>query len=106
VAVSSWDDYRRYRSRFHAIWLGGFLVAAVVLFAFGLLGRLAVSIAVVLGPILVSGWLVALLATRLDFREFPCPKCGQPFFCGEWYFYPYRKRCAHCGLPKWSAPTA
>jgi hypothetical protein len=33
--------------------------------------------------------------------DFPCPRCGRPFFRGAFFHNSFGRKCVHCGLPKW-----
>lgn len=51
-------------------------------------------------------WAVSvILMIRLQW--FPCPQCGQLFFCESSFFAQYKPwagACAHCGHSKWAEP--
>lgn len=54
---------------------------------------------------LLPPWVLLLVVTAWRAVFAPCPACGRP------YFFPsllnlWSRRCAHCGLPKWSDPAA
>jgi hypothetical protein len=94
---SAWKDYRWRCQWFFGIWLGGFLVVALlgILLAKLSLGDFAFYI---LGP----AWIIAFVVVALRLQFFKCPRCSKRFFCTLWFNNPFAKKCAHCGLPKWS----
>ena len=108
MAKGSWDHYRRYRRRFHAMWLGGItVVVAAAVLAFPHLGQVGHRLIFAVGPLVLFAWLVGVLSTSFEFfQHFKCPKCGGQFFARESYPGTLRGRCAECGLPKWSEPPA
>ena len=91
---SAWTDYRRRRRWFFAVFLGGFAVVFVGLFA-KLVSGSAIAL---LGP----AWMVGFLITLLRLYTFQCPRCRHWFFLTSWFGNPDARKCLHCGLPKWS----
>jgi hypothetical protein len=93
---AAWADYRNRRRWFFGIWLGGFVAVILLTGLFErLLGDLAFDI---LGP----AWFLSVAVAGLRLTLFRCPSCHHYFFCTWWYNNPFRSRCSHCGLPKWS----
>src|SRR2546428_14131174 len=93
----AWQDYRRRRRWFFGIWLGGFLVVALVA---RLLSKLSLGDLdfAVLGP----AWMTAFVVVAIRLQFFRCPRCHRKFFGALLYSNPLAKKCVHCGLPKWS----
>lgn len=85
-------------------------------FRLALLGCLPVTIglAVICGMLFdnhqSSFFLVAiptlLVLVVLNWRRanWPCPRCGKPFYNSWFVYWPYADNCSHCGLPEY-APT-
>jgi hypothetical protein len=57
-----------------------------------------------------SGWMAAALVAlffgaaivgRIRLLNWPCPRCGQPFFAKLWFNNEWADRCMHCRLDKW-----
>ena len=56
------------------------------------------------------GWMIAFAIAGYFKTNFACPRCGEMFFRAwddrrwrkTWRSTPFARRCAHCGLPKWS----
>jgi hypothetical protein len=47
---------------------------------------------------------IPIAVTHAAVLRFPCPRCRMPFFKRTpWRGSVLTRRCAHCGLPKWSA---
>jgi hypothetical protein len=53
-------------------------------------------------PVVVVWLALVVLFTALSNRvlQWPCPRCGEPFFRTWWYHNPFARKCAHCGLRK------
>jgi hypothetical protein len=34
--------------------------------------------------------------------SFACPRCTRAFFEDRYFFWPLRRGCAHCQLPRWA----
>jgi len=47
-------------------------------------------------------WILALIVIGNYAIAWRCPRCGEPFFKGSWYYNSFARRCVHCKLPKWS----
>lgn len=85
---SGWLRYRQWRK---ALWVSipGFFVLGTILSTLPLPKELGVLLAFL--PAFIS-------STAL--QHYKCPRCGECFFFDR-VWYPWRKNCAHCGLPKW-----
>ena len=91
-----WDEYR-YRMRwFIGTWLGiPFVFAGLtVLFSRYPVGSWAM-------PVSAGVLLLAFVMAAARIQQFPCPRCGEAFFCGRFGFWPFAKACRHCEHPKW-----
>ncbi len=97
VFALAWTDYRRRRRWFFGVWLGGFLLVAMLA---SLLSALSLDdlAFVILGP----SWGIAFFIVGIRLEFFRCPSCQRRFFCTWWYCNLFARRCVHCGLPKWS----
>jgi len=95
--ATAWEDYRRRRRWFYGVWLGGFLVIALLLSILSKL-RLDNLAFYILGP----GWIIAFILAACRVQSFRCPRCQQRFFATSWYYNSFARRCVHCGLRKWS----
>jgi hypothetical protein len=88
---SAWDGYRRCR------WLGWLFFPL-----WGLIFILPECLPYLILPSVV------LVIFMIRVQWFPCPQCGQPFFCGGSFIFnrykPWAESCANCGHPKWAEP--
>jgi hypothetical protein len=94
---AQWQDYRR-RSRLGLLLFLGYVPGVALL---GLPLTLLFSSGI---PILVvaGAWMLALSVIGNRGLAWRCPRCGEHFFRGSWYYNSFARRCVHCGLPKWS----
>ena len=92
-----WQRYRFWRRLY---WLM-FLAAPLWVLALGFLGTILFG-----SPIPAFAafyiWLAAWAYVAFQVIDFPCPRCGRPFFHKTFYGRWFPKSCAHCGLPKWT----
>ena len=96
---SAWEEYRRRRARFFAVWFGG--IPCAVLFAYFLVWLTKTAF---LGWVGLAIWPVLFVLAAVDLYTFPCPRCGQPFFSTKWIGNnQFRRTCGWCGLPKWTS---
>lgn len=89
-AKSAWDSYRRWK-RF--AWVAVPLCILALIFSEWR------------GYVLPL-WLMSLILI-IRVQWFPCPQCGQLFFCKSSFFARYKPwvdACVHCGHPKWAYP--
>ena len=93
----AWNDYRRRRRWFFGVWLGGFLVVALLA---SLLSKLSLDDLAfyVIGP----AWMIGFVIMAIRMSLFRCPRCHHRFFSTWWHNNPLARKCLHCGLPKWS----
>jgi predicted RNA-binding Zn-ribbon protein involved in translation (DUF1610 family) len=97
--AGGWGSYERARER---SFLAG-LAAMLLLCPGGVLAsRLGVNPWLGLIPSFVCLALVIWYGAHI--HEFPCPRCGKPFFrFGPFPVNPmFVKRCPNCGLEKWT----
>jgi hypothetical protein len=103
--TATWAEYRRSARQYIAVFLGGPVVVLVVTAGVkGALGERAGNW--VFGALWLA--MMALLA-RGSYKHFnwPCPRCGEPFFRKVATKNSFTRRCLHCALPKWaSGPDA
>jgi hypothetical protein len=101
--AAAWQRYRRWRLAFWVLFLLYLPSLAGVSRALGWTrgsGAPIVAAAIV--------WMIALAIVGYPTSNFPCPRCGKPFFRKfddrpgrmSWQRNPFARRCMHCGLPK------
>ena len=91
----AWDDYRRRRRLLLVAalgWFPGMFVLAAPMCR--LLGNGEAFVAVMVS------WAFFFIAASIRLSQFPCPRCGEPFF-HTWYTNMHAKQCMHCDWPKW-----
>ena len=58
------------------------------------------------GPFLVLvvalAWMPAIAWAGSRMASFICPRCTRAFFEDRYFFWPLKRGCAHCHLPKWA----
>ncbi len=58
------------------------------------------------GPFLVFvvalAWMPAIAWAGSRMASFICPRCTRVFFEDRYFFWPLKRGCAHCHLPKWA----
>jgi len=54
-----------------------------------------------LGMIIGVSWLLGFAIAGIRLQPFACPRCRNPFFSSPFYYWPFGRKCMHCGLPKW-----
>jgi len=58
------------------------------------------------GPFLVLvvalAWMPAIAWAGSRMASFVCPRCTRAFFEEQYFFWPLRRGCAHCHLPRWA----
>src|SRR3954451_20389761 len=96
---TTWTDYRTRRLQFHSASLGGFVMISLLALITQLAAPRLLSFVF---PALGMLWMVAFAVTGFRVQRFHCPECDKPFFVGRWHVNTWARRCAHCGLPKWS----
>ena len=89
---SPWTDYNRRMRWFFGIWMGGFAVSALVIYASQSTRYEHVVFWLSLGT-----WIFACIVAKSRLMAFRCPKCGQRFFNPYW---PYPEKCRHCGVAR------
>jgi hypothetical protein len=52
-------------------------------------------------PWIAGAWMTAFLTAGVYRTAFRCPRCGGWYF-GGFFTNPYRQKCGHCGLRRWS----
>ena len=92
--VDAWSDYRRRVRWFWGIWLGGFVLAALLIVALSRTPIFKVAF-----PIIGAAWIASFIIAAIRIQWFRCPKCHEKFFSSFWYHNPYARKCVHCGLP-------
>jgi hypothetical protein len=95
----AWNDYRKRRLVFVAVWLSyvpGLWVAAVPI---SLLTGIKSDY---FGYPFMAAWMLAFLIIGLRLAMFRCPRCGNHFFTSWWQGNPFARKCLHCHLPKWA----
>lgn len=55
--------------------------------------------------VLAAAWIILFTIAWNRVAWFPCPRCGKWFFGKRWGNM-FARRCAHCGLRKYSDPSA
>src|SRR3989442_765481 len=45
---------------------------------------------------------IVYVGVRFYTLEWPCPRCGRPFYYVPWFFFPFADNCLHCGLPEYA----
>lgn len=93
---NAWNEYRRRFRVFIGAWFGGLVFAAALMYALSLVGA-ADSLGMVIG----ASWLLCFAIAGIRLQLFACPRCCNPFFSGHFYYWPFARKCLHCGLPKW-----
>lgn len=96
----SWKDYRHRARAFWASALGLFPAFLLVSWLLNFITQ-----ADVLYLLVGLGLFALLFWTNFRVMNFPCPRCGQPFFHGAGYFNGFARKCVNCKLPKWAEPT-
>jgi len=96
---AAWRNYRSRRNQFLFLLLGLLPVLTFVGYVTRSLHALWPFTSIV-----GASWLVLLIIARSRLSEWPCPRCGKPFFTRAWFSFsdPFVRRCFHCGLPKYS----
>jgi hypothetical protein len=92
----AWQDYRKRRFVFLALFLGSFPGVFVIAVPLNILFRSQLPFYVI-----AVGWIFLTFIVYLRFALFPCPQCGHPYFSRWWYYNPLANSCVHCGLSKW-----
>lgn len=99
--AADWDNYRRLRRKFYLIWIG--FVPALTAFTL-IVARLFHTLI----PSLIGAfaWIFWFLATDVEVRQFPCPRCGQAFArkyrSGRPNLWLFARECQNCGLKKYA----
>lgn len=73
--------------------MGGFLFVAAFIYALSLAAGPGW-----LGMIIGACWLVAFAIAGIRLQLFTCQRCRNPFFSHVWYYWPFARKCVHCGL--------
>jgi hypothetical protein len=93
-----WKRYKLWRNLGIVGWLGffPFVIAAGALTRRFFHSPIFFSVAAV-------AWLILMAYACGEAAYWRCPRCGKPFAATWWYrLGPFARRCAHCGLPKYS----
>jgi hypothetical protein len=92
-----WNEYRHRMRWFIGTWLGVPVAFAALnaLFSHYHAGDWAM-------PISAGLLLLAFAIATARIQQFPCPRCGETFFCGRFGFWPFARSCRHCDHPKWA----
>ena len=91
-----WQNYKRRRLWFFAIWLG--YIPGVFALGYPLTRLFGSDIPIY---VVAGAWMLAFAASGIYMSAFPCPSCHKPFFYTWWFHNPFARRCVHCGFPKW-----
>jgi hypothetical protein len=94
--AQAWQDYRRRIRNFFIAWQGGFVAVAALAVVVNALGAPEWTFMA-----LAAAWMAAFLWTAVRLQQFPCPRCGEPFFRKPFSYWPFSRECRHCSLPKW-----
>jgi hypothetical protein len=78
---------------------GGPLLIAIITAPLRTLGWEEASELIV--PALIIAWFIGFITLSIRAGGFRCPRCGETFFSGSWYYNGFARWCVHCGLPKW-----
>ena len=97
---AQWMEYRRIQWRTLGLFVLLFWGGAALSTA--LLATVAPQAPHWAWPVPVLPWAVAAIVASQAAIRTPCPRCGKPFHMTFWYHNGFARRCAHCGLPKWS----
>lgn len=94
---SQWKELDK-RSR--VVW-GMFAAYAPAVSGFAFLAAMLMQAAS--GPLdllVAVTYIVVSLMFSAHLSNFPCPRCGQPFFRTKSWGNPFSRRCMHCGLQR------
>lgn len=95
--LAAWRDYRYRLLRF-------VLVLGLAPVAFGVLASLVRHLLPERAQFLALDALVVLLigaavGSTFALRDWPCPRCGKPYFGSFLRHNPFARKCQSCGLP-------
>lgn len=94
---AAWDDYRKRRMAL-VVLLAGFLPAGLCA---SFLSKALISSDKLMIPVALC-WMAAYTIAGYLLAQFPCPRCGLPFFySGRRRYAPWTRECLHCSWPKW-----
>lgn len=93
---NAWNEYRRRVRAFLGAWLGAFVFSTALMYALSLVDA-AESLGMIIGAFWLPGFAIAGIRSQL----FACPRCHDPFFSSHFPYWPFARKCMHCGLPKW-----
>jgi hypothetical protein len=95
---TAWDSYRNRRAILVGLAVGYLPGAIVISFISGVMKKPAAALVTPFALV----WMVAYLLACRCFANFPCPRCGMPFFYRRWIYAPWTKECLHCSWGKWN----
>lgn len=95
-SADAWNGYRRRFRLFICVWLGGFVFVAALMHVLSLVAGPGWP-----GMVIGVFWLLAFAIAGIRLQSLACPRCQNPFFSSPWYYWPFARKCVHCGLPKW-----
>jgi hypothetical protein len=52
--------------------------------------------------VVALAWMPAIAWAGSRMASFICPRCTKAFFADWHFFWPLRRSCAHCNLPRWA----
>jgi hypothetical protein len=52
--------------------------------------------------VVALAWMPAIAWAGDRMATFMCPRCTRAFFEDLYFFWPLRRSCAHCSLPRWA----
>ena len=93
----AWRDYRRIRLIFWAVFISYVPGASFIGILLQKLFNSEIPVYFV-----AATWMVAFLVSGLRLTFWKCPRCGDFFFAKWWGVNQLRRKCVHCGLPKWA----
>ena len=99
--IESWDDYRRRRRWFLAIWLTYIPGVFALGYPISLFTGSETPIYIIAGA-----WMLAFIAVENYMDAFPCPRCLRAFFWKRWFHNPLARQCVHCRFAKWAYPES
>jgi hypothetical protein len=101
LAMNYDDQWRDLHNRIRLFWFVFLGYGPAVLLITFALGRIFRGLDDRAFPWIAGVWGIAYLAAGIYRTAFRCPRCRGWFF-GGFFTNPYRQKCGHCGLQRWT----
>src|SRR5258706_9041904 len=92
---AAWENYRTRRRFFLVVWIGGFGLAALLIWL-SITFQMASKVTFLA---IMAAWMISFIIAANGWSQFPCPRCGQQFFRRARGDAAAKNTCQNCGLP-------